>query len=150
MRGSWYLHRSASSFLDGAATVRLEQAVTAVVAADWNVVRISSDNVGLLQYEDFRAVAFPALLQSWKVRSDGGSAYRDFRSAKNPVILHRKELLVTPQETERSVWGKLTSELERRGLFRDPHLIGRRNAWDKRLSEAGICIKDHVICQISV
>lgn len=148
IRDAVYVHNSAVAHLSAADRSRLEQALVAAADASWNVARLEPGAVGLLLYPDFNEAPFPTLAASTKVDLTNGSVTRrSFEKSANPLILHRKELLVAPDHPQAHTWAALTAALETRGLFRDPHLIGRRAAWDKRLADAGVRIEGHALCQ---
>lgn len=147
VRDALYVHRSAVPLLAAAPRERLEQALAAAGDRCWNVARVEPEVVGLLLYPDFDEVAFPGLAASIRVDLTSGSITgRSFEGSANPLILHRKELLVAPDHPQAQAWTALTAALEALGLFRDPHLIGRRTAWTKRLADAGVCIEGHDLC----
>lgn len=147
VRDAVYVHNSAVAHLSAGDQSRLQQAL--LVAGDtlWSVARVERAVVGLLLYPDFKEAAFPTLAASTRVDLTRGSVTRrSFEGSANPLILHRKELLVAPDHPQAHVWAALTASLESRGLFRDPHLIGRRAAWAKRLADAGVRIEGHALC----
>lgn len=147
VRGALYLHRSAISALAPAQQQVLQHALDLAGDVDWNVVRLEPRVIGLLLYEDFESAAFPALLASTRVDLvNGDVGHRDFASAENPLILHRKEQLVAPETPGVETWRCLTAELEHLGCFKDPHLIGRRQAWAARLAAAGVRVEGHQLC----
>ncbi len=120
----------------------------------FNVVKFVGDPpkcVSLLAYEEFDANPFPALLESWTIdfRAER-STHRSYRSSRNPPILHRKELLLAPDDPRREVFAQLTEELECLGLFDKANIIGFRKQWEKRLAKAGVVIRDHRVVADSV
>jgi hypothetical protein len=149
VRGSLYIHRDAVSSLPSAYLDTLARTLKVVGRCEWNVVRFEPDTVGLLLYESFDEVAFPALLASTRVDiASERFISRSYAGAANPLILHRKELLIAPSDNRVCAWAALTDALKVRGLFRDPHLIGRRQAWENRLADAGVSVEDHALCPI--
>jgi DNA phosphorothioation-associated putative methyltransferase len=112
------------------------------------VVRIETERVAFLEYEDFDAEHFPALRRSLLVDLQRHqSKLRDFSRSENPPILHRKELLLPSADPRRERFAALTAELEARALFAESHKIGLRRAWQERLDAAGIVLRDHRIVQ---
>ena len=115
----------------------------------FNVVKIEGEpprRVSLLAYEDFDSSAFPTLLDSWTVDlSEPRCAHRTYRTSANPPILHRKELLLGPDNPRRESFAALTKELERRNLFEKANSIGFRRQWEKRLADAGIVVEGHTV-----
>ncbi len=151
--GALYLHKDALSHT----TSRVRQAVErAVHLADitpeaFNVLKIEGmdpKRISLLSYEPFDRFAFPSLLDSWTVDLEAARcSHRTYRGTSNPPILHRKELLLAPDDSRREDFSKLTQELERRGLFQDAKSIGFRRQWEQRLATAGVAIRDHFVVE---
>jgi DNA phosphorothioation-associated putative methyltransferase len=113
---------------------------------DWNVVRISRDNIAFLRYQDFMQHSFPELQKSVRFEIiDGKKSVKDFSSYRNPPILHRKELLLPKDHPNYQLYSSLTSNLEKFNLFFDAHKIGFRNQWESRLEENGVQVKDHEV-----
>lgn len=137
IRGATYLHRSALETLDAADQARVGSA-TGTTGAAWNVVRVARGEVSLLHYGDFEQDPFPALRASTIVHGDGRVVTRDYSQRSNPPILHRKELLVHDDHPLRSAWSSATARLVQAGAFIDPHRIGTREAWRRRLRELAI------------
>ncbi len=143
--GALYVHHSAVNRLLPEQSRLIVAAAEHVPQGDWNVAKIDladDSAVSLLDYEDFAEHAFPALRQSHRVHlKTGAVAVR--RYEKNPPILHRKELLLSPDAPRRDVYVALTQELGQRGLFVDMSRRGRQNAWEAALAQAGIEVRDH-------
>jgi DNA phosphorothioation-associated putative methyltransferase len=142
--GATYLHKSAvgSLRLDVASVVSRAEAL--IGEFEWNVVRIAKHSVSFLLYESFDLSAFPALLASVKVESDSGIIARTkYGGRTNPPILHRKELLLLPDDPRLPLFRALTVAAEEHGLFRDSHRIGTRGAWEARIAEAGLVLRGH-------
>jgi DNA phosphorothioation-associated putative methyltransferase len=118
----------------------------------FNVIKLEGDptvRISLLSYQSFDAKPFPALLKSCSVDLVTKThSIRDYTQSKNPPILHRKELLLPPEDARRSSFEELTKTLEQKGLFVDARRIGFRRNWDKRLTDAGIEIRDHQIVDL--
>jgi DNA phosphorothioation-associated putative methyltransferase len=137
--GGIYVHRSTAPLLPASAAAAAE-------GFHWNVVRIAKDSVTFLVYEPFDESAFPALLESLKVPTGGGVATRtDYRKRANPPILHRKELLLSPDDPKQPKFRALTAVAEEHGLFTESHDIGTRSAWMKRIREAGLELRGHAL-----
>lgn len=146
VRGALYAHRDAVRELAASQQERVERAVTAAPEVRWNVARIERTVVGLLEYEDFDAAAFPCLLAATRVDLESGSVRRtDFSRTANPLILHRKELLVPKGDERAASWRQTTQRLVELGLFENSHLIGRRDAWLERLAVAGIVVSGNEV-----
>lgn len=103
-----YLHVSALHLLPAEWRGSMEMAARiacAVPEQQFNVIKLhrSGDEISLLDYVDFFDDAFPALGRSWKVSlSRGTSVFRTYEESRNPPILHRKELLLVPDDLRRS------------------------------------------------
>ena len=141
-----YVHRAAVSWLSPELLERLVMSIRVAGKIDWNVAKIGSGGASLLVYEDFDEVAFPALLRSTAVDLNGGKATTvDYASRANPPILHRKELLLAPDDPRRPTFAALTRTAEEHGLFRQPNRIGTRRAWSKLIDDAGLELRGHVL-----
>lgn len=139
VRGALYIHRSATTDLPAAKRELTERASRLVEDFSWNVARIDpGDIVGLLDYPAFDSDAFPALARAALVDVSARSVrFSNYQRSPNPLILHRKEWLVRADHPKRAAWAALTAELEHLGLFRDWNRIGRREAWNTMLADAG-------------
>lgn len=138
VRGALYIHREAIGHLPFSSAAILSDAVALAAGVTWNVARLEADVVGLMLYEDFGRSAFPALLEATRIDLKTGKISRtSYRSSVNPLILHRKELLVDPADARVERWTATTRSLVERGAFRENHRIGRAMEWSKRLAEFG-------------
>lgn len=139
VRGALYVHRSALPLLTSTYLRLVEEAEAVASGEGWNVVRIETDVVAFLTYQSFDEAAFPALLRSTKVALKTKLvSSSDFTRSSNPLILHRKELLVNPEDPRVPRWTEMTSKLVDLGLFQNSHLIGRLAAWNDCLREKGL------------
>lgn len=133
------MHRDAIGLLSETDQERISLAEAAVPSARWNVVRLETAQIGLLEYDDFDQSAFPRLMSSTKIAGTQSEiTTRDYRRSRNPLILHRKELLVRPDHPRRAEWAALTGHLEHLGLFSDSTRIGRLKFWNKLLAAANL------------
>jgi DNA phosphorothioation-associated putative methyltransferase len=141
--GGRYVHRSALQYLSDVNQERVTL-VAGRFAGEWNVVRIGGDSISFLLYESFDEVAFPALLESTRFVTETGKVVRSsYRGRANPPILHRKELLLRPEDPRIPAFRALTSTAEDHGLFAQAHRIGTRAAWNARIREAGLVLRGH-------
>ncbi|MGF1615042.1 MAG: DNA phosphorothioation-associated putative methyltransferase, partial [Gammaproteobacteria bacterium] len=102
--------------------------------------------VALLNYPGFFEDPFPALRESWLVDVVQGSvSYRTYADSLNPPILHRKELLLRPEDHRREEYAALTSMAESIGLFDEPKRIGYRRQWLTLVREKGYRIEGHAL-----
>lgn len=141
VRGALYVHREAIGCLPESLAACLTDAVALAAGDAWNVARLEPNLIGLMHYEDFDVSAFPALLEATRVNLKTGTVSRtSYRSSANPLILHRKELLLDPADARVKRWTATTLSLVERGAFRENHRIGRAMEWSKRLAEFGLAI----------
>jgi hypothetical protein len=108
--------------------------------AAFNVIRVyeTGKEVAFLVYADFFDDPFPRLLRSRVHNLDIGAVKeRAYGSGGNPPILHRKELLLAPNDPRREPFEALTRTLEEAGLFAESNRIGYLKAWQRRLEAAG-------------
>lgn len=144
-----YLHVSAIDTLDADTLARLDSAegLAAVERGDsYNLVRInrSDGSIALLHYPHFYETSFPSLLESWLVQPEQGSvSYRTYADSFNPPILHRKELLLPPDDPHRKAFAELTAAAEAVGLFDDPKRIGYLRQWEHLIRERGYRVEGH-------
>ena len=107
---------------------------------DFNVVKIhkSCDEVSLLDSADFFLDPFPTLSRSWRIHiSRKTTVFRSYKESRNPPILHRKELLLTPGDIRAAEYAALTQAAESIGLFQDPNCIGFREHWYALIAQRG-------------
>ena len=100
--------------------------------------------VSYLSYPDFEGDPHPALsasllvdLQTFRVSA------RDYSQAKNPPILHRKELFVSKDYELRDRFARLTKQEEAAGLYESTDTIGTRDGWLQALSARGVQLRGH-------
>ncbi|WP_176225066.1 DNA phosphorothioation-associated putative methyltransferase [Methylomagnum ishizawai] len=107
---------------------------------DFNVVKFGPDasRLTLLDYPGFFEQGFPILRRYWTVDLATRSAhFRTYESSLNPPILHRKELLLAPDDPHWAEFAALTAAAEQIGLFEDTTRIGFQRAWDALLAQKG-------------
>lgn len=106
----------------------------------FNVVKLSHgiDDLSLLDYPTFFEDPFPILARSWRVSVTRKSVvFRSYTESRNPPILHRKELLLPPDNPQISEFTQLTESAESLGLFDEPNKIGFREHWYRLIGERG-------------
>jgi DNA phosphorothioation-associated putative methyltransferase len=139
--GALYVHRDALRLL-AAERERVAEAAALAPSAEWNVAKIEKSTVSLLLYESFD-VDFPALIRSTKVDLNSrAAASTDYGSRANPPILHRKELLLPPDDPRLPKFRALTAAAEEHGLFAETNKIGTRAAWSRRIEAAGLILRN--------
>lgn len=112
----------------------------------FNVVKIHRlfDELSLLSYPDFFSDSFPALARSWRIHlSRKTTVFRTYEESRNPPILHRKELLLPPEDPRVPEFKVLTEAAESIGLFEDPNRIGFREHWHALISQRGYTLQDN-------
>lgn len=110
------------------------------------VIKLHLDRpaVSYLEYPDFDTDPHPALHSGYLVRIDRLQCeYRDYSKHANPPILHRKELLLAPDDPRRVRYAALTRQEERAGLYARPASIGTERAWQQLLDAAGLTHRGH-------
>lgn len=135
-----YIHRDALP-VEGDDAARVRSATLIAKDEQWNVAKIAKTSVSLLLYESFD-IEFPALLASAKVDLTTGDVSRtNYRGRANPPILHRKELLLRPDDPRLPRFRALTATAEQYGLFQNPNRIGTRAAWNALIAAAGLTLR---------
>jgi DNA phosphorothioation-associated putative methyltransferase len=107
--------------------------------------------VSYLSYPAFDRDPHPALESS--VRADLRRLdvrFRDFRSSKNPPILHRKETFVTTDYPSYSKFARLTRQEERLDLLTDVSTIGTRDRWNTLIVTRGLQFRGHQLVRAAV
>ena len=138
-----YLHISALALLPPTWLSTVSNAIQLTMLKpelDYNVVKLheDGDQLSLLDYPSFLEDPFPTLARSWRVSlSRGTTIFRTYVESRNPPILHRKELLLGPDNPRRPGFAEITEAAEAIGLFSDPHRIGFREHWYRLISERG-------------
>ena len=113
--GDLYVHRTAIKHLENEDGLLVTEYMKKLEANErkWNVVRLGNDNIAFLQYPLFYEQPFPVLTKSVRIDFfDERKVIRDFSKYSNPPILHRKELLLTNNDTKRPAFEELTKKLE--------------------------------------
>lgn len=147
-----YLHISAIYLLEPSEQKLIHLARSFISDnCQWNVIKIDLKNkikISFLNYEDFEQEAFPALLNSWQVDISTGVAKPKNYSSNNPPVLHRKELLLPPNDDRVKIFRTLTLELEELGAFSNSIKIGTKKQWEAELKTLGIKTENHRIVPI--
>ncbi len=152
--GSTYLTVDVLPYLDGERAVRVQEAelLAQVKRHDqFNLVRIddTGQSIALLNYPEFVDDPFPSLQESWLVDLNCSTvSYRTYADSLNPPILHRKELLLQPDDPCREAYAELTRTAESIGLFDDPKRIGYQRQWLALIREKGYRIEGHSLVPI--
>jgi len=140
-----YFHVSAMSLLPPLLRVYegCGRVLAGTVSASVIKLHRRSRKISYLFYPAFESDPHPALeaslridLQTFTVR------FSDFRSADNPPILHRKDVLVSPDHPLHQKFSRLTAQEDRADLLGIPG-IGTRKAWNRLLEEEGWRLAGH-------
>jgi len=148
--GARYVHVSAlaEAALDA---LRAEVAAVGGPAEGFNVVKVVPDStkLSLLNYPSFFERAFPLLAESWTIDlAEGRCERRSYDLARNPPVLHRKELLLGADHPRRVEFAELTAEAERHDLFAKPLIIGHKNQWEEIVRAKGLRVEGHSLVAI--
>ncbi len=111
-----------------------------------NLVKLHTTEpmISYLSYPEFESDPHPALahsltvhLQTFRLRE------RDYRSSRNPPVLHRKETFITPDHSLHAKFSRLTRQEEAKGLFEDTTRIGTRDGWMQQLTDKQVTLRGH-------
>lgn len=142
---STYVHLSAFELLSSAEAVNLVNKAIGLLPSEAvgraNVVKVNLNlkRVSFLEYFDFDDDPFPVLKAGWtlSMQANLSVGFRSYCQSSNPPILHRKELLVSPDHPLHSEWSQTTVTCEELGLFDEPKTIGFLLNWEKAISRCG-------------
>lgn len=113
---------------------------------DYNIVKydLNSPMLSLLWYPDLFTAPFPAIETSYRIDIEARRVEkRSYQASLNPPILHRKELLLSPNDPHNTQFKELTRAAEQLGLFDHPIRIGFKQAWENLITEKGFQLVDH-------
>jgi DNA phosphorothioation-associated putative methyltransferase len=116
-----------------------------IPAEQWNIAKLSKTqfHLSLLWYPDFFDQAYPELKQSISVdlaRLSHKTLH--YNSDENPPILHRKELMLSPDHPRYQEYTDITQEAEQSGLYEQSQLIGFRDSWLRLIEKKGYVLLD--------
>ena len=118
---------------------------------DFNVVKIGRgrDNVSLLSYSEFLSDAFPSLEKVCTVNLATKSARnRSYKSGGNPPVLHKKEMLLSPDHPSRPKFERLTETLESIGIRPAKPGLGFKKQWTEYLAKQNVEIINHQLKEV--
>ena len=142
-----YLHRESAACRTGElAELVSDLAQRCAIDGDFNVVKFRTDapRLSFLSYPTFDADAHPALAQSVAIDLESNRTHRtSYEDNLNPPILHRKELLLSPEDARIAQYAALSAEEEAAGLLDSTSTIGFRLNWERLLADRGLAIADH-------
>jgi DNA phosphorothioation-associated putative methyltransferase len=114
--------------------------------SDYNVVKyaINGGSLSLLWYPGFFEDPFPILEKSYRIDLKSSRVEkRSYKASLNPPVLHRKELLLSPNDPHIPLFTELTATAEQLGLFENPIYIGFKQAWENLIAEKGFQLVGH-------
>lgn len=145
---SIYFHQACVEGLPPALGAIVSTAETIAVSAKYsfNVFKLDTRApvISLLDYPTFFDEAFPTLRESatFDVGTEALSR-REYKSAENRPVLHRKELLLPSEHDQADEFALVTEVAEQVGLFSDPARIGRYGYWSSLLAEKDVEVVGH-------
>ena len=147
VRGALYVHKSSVAVLNNKLSAKFLEAFEILGSSEtWNVIKFDLneiEKISFLEYNDFWSDPFPALLTSVNVNLRSKVFKRRLHSTTNPPILHRKELLLLPDNAHVSKFAALTKSLDELGAFEGIYRYGTKLRWEERLIDLGIEIHDY-------
>jgi len=120
------------------------------VGEEFNVVKLRTDDprLSFLCYPGFFEVAHPSLEEAITIDLCSGRSLRTaYRDSLNPPILHRKELLLSPDHAQFQDFANLSAAEEQAGLYSNTAVIGFRINWERLLAAGGLAIEGHCLVQ---
>src|SRR5579863_8540815 len=142
-----YLHRNTEVCTSGPIGIVLGSLAQSLgIGDDFNVIkfRTNAPRISFLCYPDFFENPHPALEESVSIDLITGKSFRmGYRDNINPPILHRKELFLSRDHPQWSMFASLSAEEERAGLFDNSSLIGFRLNWERLLASRGLTLNGH-------
>ena len=119
---------------------------------DANIIKIHmrSGKVSYLEYPDFNKVGHPRLHKTTVVMlRERKIVFRDYASAENPPVLHRKETLLSKNDPRFGQFAALSDAEEKAGLLENPFEIGNLASWQARLQSRGYVVKGHKLTKLA-
>lgn len=154
VRDALYVHKSSLTVLNKELSRNFLEAMEILnFPENWNVVKFDLneiEKISFLEYNDFWSDPFPALLTSVNVNLQTKVFKRRHYSPTNPPILHRKELLLLPDNAHVSKFAALTKKLDELGAFESIYRYGTKLRWEERLIDLGIEIRNHKVRLLSL
>jgi DNA phosphorothioation-associated putative methyltransferase len=138
-----YVHVSALAALPEHCQNAVQAALSLVPEArdSVNVVKFNErvGRLSLLEYREFFEDPFPSLMRSWSLRLQQHDmpSFRSYSDSLNPPILHRKELLLLPDDERRKEMEAVTRDAEALGLLDGVVPIGFKVNWERLVASKG-------------
>ena len=145
---SLYIHREAVDLVPTHLRTISETALSTADARgfQFNVLKFGTESptLSLLNYPDLFEQGFPTLeasavcdLESWQL------TIRRYDNKETRPVLHRKELLLRPDDKRITKYAALTEASEQSGLFTDIACIGSQGVWMRSLKDKGLRVTGH-------
>ncbi|MDG0980183.1 MAG: DNA phosphorothioation-associated putative methyltransferase [Halieaceae bacterium] len=112
---------------------------------DWDLIKLFKKEfkISFLSYPDFYQESYPALRKSVLIDLNKlTSKTTSYIESSNPPILHRKELMVSPEDPYFETFCAITREGEAIGLYENPFKIGFKQTWEQLIAEKGFELVD--------
>ena len=148
-----YIHDTALKRIPNSLLFFLNQTIKnqKLETATWNIIKFFKRDfkLSLLYYPDFFGDPFPSLKISYTIDLKKNTYKKiQYKSSKNPPILHRKELFLINSHPAILDFKKITTRAEKAGLFENKKIIGFKNNWKKLLNKKGFIIQDNTLTKI--
>lgn len=142
-----YLHKSALASVDEQLqTLAYQQVATlGLEEQEWDILKFHRDSykLTLLSYPSFISDAYPALSKSISIDLAKQQCKETcYQKTDNPPILHRKELMVSPDSPHYEDFCHITQEGELAGLYENSRAIGFKRSWESLLESKGYTLVD--------
>jgi DNA phosphorothioation-associated putative methyltransferase len=141
-----YVHTSVIPILPAPIRVLIGVAESLLgLPAECNILKLNKvkRKISFMAYEDFDAVAHPALLSTYVVDVPKNEVkFWNFADRDNPPILHRKETFVAADYPNYAKFQKLTAQEEKAELL-SSNTIGTRKNWEALLNNQGLKVSGH-------
>lgn len=142
-----YIHRDSEPCRTGVlGEILAELADRHAVGDEFNVMkfRVDAPRLSFLYYPQFFEEPHPALEKSITIDLASGRSFRSgYGDNLNPPILHRKELLLAPNDPRSSAYAALSAAEEQAGLYENTSIIGFRVNWERLLAGRGLAFEGH-------
>jgi len=101
-------------------------------------------------YPNFYQDAYPSLESSITVDLENKTRKdASYSKAENVPILHRKELLIHPDNENYDEFCAITQEGEAAGLYEKSRIIGFKNSWERIIKRHGYALVDNRLFRLS-
>ena len=143
--GAIYLHRCTfESEAPELAEWITEKISTYGHVVPWTVIKLQTKafGVSLLNYPEFFDESYPALESSFTIDFLEGKFKRSKYKSNNPPILHRKEVMLSPEHPSYEDFSSITREGEQAGLYENSKIIGFKQTWETLIRDRGYELVD--------